>query len=369
MASGERPAAGSSDVTARYGHGLIVSKFYPPHAGHHFLIDTAASMCDRLTVVLAASAQESIPAELRAAWLEERHPGVTIAWGYDEHPVDYDDPQIWDAHMAVFRSLCPEPVDAVFSSEPYGAELARRFGAAEVAVDIERSTVPVSGTAVRADPRAHWGQLEPPVRAWLVKRVAIVGAESTGTTTLARDLAAHYDTAWVPEYGRTLTEERIAAGTPVEDIQWTDADFVMIARRQQRDEDAAARASGPVLICDTDALATCIWQERYLGRSTDDVEAIAASRSYALTILTDDDTPFEQDGARDGEHLRHWMTERFAHRLGERGGVSLCVSGSRAERLAAAVSAIDAILDAGWDLAPPIQPARGRDRDNDAVAD
>ena len=70
----------------------------------------------------------------------------------------------------------------------------------------------------------------------------------------------------------------------------------MIARRQQRDEDRAARRSGPVLVCDTDALATCIWQERYMGRSTGDVEAIAASRSYALSVLTSDDIPFVQDG-------------------------------------------------------------------------
>jgi nicotinamide riboside kinase len=89
----------------------------------------------------------------------------------------------------------------------------------------------------------------------------------------------------------------------------------MIARRQQRDEDRAALASGPILVCDTDALATCIWQERYLGRSTADVEAIAASRRYALTVLTADDIPFVQDGYRDGEHIRGWMTQRFRERL------------------------------------------------------
>ena len=89
----------------------------------------------------------------------------------------------------------------------------------------------------------------------------------------------------------------------------------MIARRQQRDEDRAALTSGPVLVCDTDALATCIWQERYMGRSTAGVEAVAASRSYDLTVLTADDIPFVQDGYRDGEHLRSWMTQRFRERI------------------------------------------------------
>jgi nicotinamide riboside kinase len=96
---------------------------------------------------------------------------------------------------------------------------------------------------------------------------------------------------------------------------WRDADFEMIARRQQLNEDRAARASGPILVCDTDALATCIWQERYMGRSTGAVERIAASRTYAFSVLTSDDIPFVQDGWRDGEHLRGAMTQRFRERL------------------------------------------------------
>lgn len=62
-------------------------------------------------------------------------------------------------------------MDAVFSSEAYGEELARRFDAMPVRVDLDRRGVPVSGTAVRADPVAHWRWLSPAVRAWLVRRV------------------------------------------------------------------------------------------------------------------------------------------------------------------------------------------------------
>jgi HTH-type transcriptional repressor of NAD biosynthesis genes len=137
----------------------------------------------------------------------------------------------------------------------------------------------------------------------------ITGAESTGPTTLAAALAERLGTVWVPEVGRAVSEAR---GIPA---VWTDEDFAMIARRQQRDEDRLARVSGPVLVCDTDALATCLWQERYMGRSTGQVEAIAASRGYALSVLTSDDIPFVQDGLRDGEHLRGWMTSRFRSRL------------------------------------------------------
>jgi NadR type nicotinamide-nucleotide adenylyltransferase len=340
-------------VSGRYAHGLVVGKFYPPHAGHHHLIDEARSRSDRLTVVVAASRKETVPLDLRATWLRERHPGVRIVAGYDETPVDYDDPVVWDAHIAVFRALCPEPVDAVFSSEAYGDELARRFGAAHEPVDPERRTVPVSGSAVRANPVSYWPYLEPSVRAWLTRRVAILGAESTGTTTLAKALAAHYQTEWVPEYGRSLTEQLVEDGTPLRAIQWHRVDFAEIARRQQADEDAAARRAARVLACDTDALATCVWQERYVGRSTPEVEQLASARGYALYILTGDDIPFEQDGVRDGQGLRKWMTRRFRQRLAARPEPWMEVRGPHAARMAAATEAIDRLLAAGWSFADP----------------
>ena len=137
-------------------------------------------------------------------------------------------------------------------------------------------------------------------QAWFVTRVVVLGAESTGTTTLCQDLSVHYGCPWVPEYGRTYCERRPGP------IRWRPADFIHIAAGQLTDEDAAARTSGPLLICDTDALATSVWHERYLGHRSAAVERLAADRRYALHILTADDIPFVQDGTRDGEHIRGW---------------------------------------------------------------
>ena len=175
-------------------HGLVLGKFYPPHAGHHHLVTTAADRCERLTVLVCAASVESIPLADRVAWMREVHnsPGVRVVGAVDDVPMDLDDPAIWDAHLEIFRAAVPEPVDAVFTSEAYGTELGRRFGAESVCVDAERSLFPVSGTAVRQDPIAHWDFLGPPVRAALARRVVVLGAESTGTTTLARALADHY---------------------------------------------------------------------------------------------------------------------------------------------------------------------------------
>ena len=78
---------------------------------------------------------------------------------------------------------------AVFSSEGYGAQLALWFDATHLPVDADRTAVPISGTAVRADLAAGWAWLAPATRAGLTTRVVLVGAESTGTTTIARLLA------------------------------------------------------------------------------------------------------------------------------------------------------------------------------------
>jgi HTH-type transcriptional regulator, transcriptional repressor of NAD biosynthesis genes len=334
-----RAAAGAGGGVI--GHGLVLGKFLPPHEGHHRLVDFALRRCERVTVAVLGSTGQDIPLAARAAWMAERHPRARIVAGIDDHPVDFADPAVHALHADVIRALVPEPVDAFFSGEDYGDLFADALGCAHVKLDRHVHSPGLSATAVRADPAAHWDVLTPPVHAHLARRVAVVGAESTGTTTLAAALAEHYGTCWVPEVGRAVSEERAAAGTFGE---WVDADFVAIARRQQADEDAAARASGPVLVCDTDALATCLWQERYVGRSTPAVEALAAGRSYALYVLTLDDIPFTQDGLRDGEHLRGWMTERFRERLAERDEPVVEVSGSHDERLATAVAAIDALL-------------------------
>lgn len=352
-------------------HGLVIGKFYPPHAGHHHLVRAAAQSADRVTVVVMASQVESIPLPQRVAWLREVHASernVTVVGIRDDHPVDYESDAIWRAHVALMqeaaRSVTAEPVDAVFTSETYGEELAHRLGARHVCVDLARAEHAVSGTAVRADPVAHWERLAPCVRAGLAWRVILVGAESTGKTTLAERLAerlrgrggAFAATQWVPEAGREVTAEKLTAlgpDAPMEALAWDTADFVEIAREQARREELAARTSGPVLVCDTDAFATSIWHERYRGTRSPEVEAIGVVPPYHLYLLTHhDDVPFEQDGLRDGEHLRAWMTGRFVERLAERRWQ--WIRGDRETREAEALAAIDALLAGGWPFAAPL---------------
>ncbi|GAB2465263.1 nicotinamide riboside kinase [Conyzicola lurida] len=211
------------------------------------------------------------------------------------------------------------------------------------------------------DPYSGWDSLLPREREKLTARVILVGAESTGKTTLTQDLVQHYrsrggvwaNTLWVSEYGRDYTVAKIAElGIGWEDdaefrsADWTSEDFAVIALEQQRLENAAASAGSPVLFCDTDALATQIWERRYLGNeSTAARDALPDLPPRALYLLTDHrDVEFQQDGIRDGEQFRATMTQWFVDELlihGERGQF---VRGNREERLAECIRLIDEVL-------------------------
>ena len=206
----------------------------------------------------------------------------------------------------------------------------------------------------------NWWDLGPEERAERTARVVIVGSESTGKTTLARELVGHYrgigglwaETKWVPEYGREYTEillqrqGSVAAEGEAASAEWGPHDFAEIAVQQQRLEDEAAASGSPVLFCDTDAFATQLWERRYLGDgSTAALLAVPVSPPRALYLLADlAGVPFEQDGIRDGESFRDDMQRWFVEELTARGENWTMLTGTRQQRLRAAIAAVDAAV-------------------------
>lgn len=351
-------------MTGPFAHGLVVGKFYPPHIGHLRLIATAAERCQRVTVVVAAAPWEALDLGRRVEWLgwhAAAMPHVAVIGVMDDNPVDYDDPLVWDDHMAIFLAAANEvasgvAIDAVFTGEDYGTEMARRLGAEHIR--LVRPGPRPSGTALRQDPSATWDDLLPAARMGLAHRIVVVGAESTGTTTLARDLADHYESAFVPEYGRTLSAAKLAdararsfaagaagAAPALGDLVWSSAEFTRIAARQTAEIDWAAIRC-PLVVADTDALATSVWHDRYVGGPHQPALDLAAQNPPDLYLLTlPDGVPFVDDGLRDGEHVRSDMTRAFQAVLGDSGVPWSSVSGHPGTRLAQAVELVDALLD------------------------
>ena len=311
--------------------GVVIGKFLPPHAGHHFLIDTGLANCTKLVVVVCGKPADPIPAALRTAWLRELHPAAEVRLiddRYDEH-----DSKVWANNTIEWLGRAP---DVVFTSEAYGDAYAAHLNCRHVLVDQARRQIPCSGTAVRENPFAHWHHLAPPVKAWYAKRIVCLGAESTGTTTLARALAEGLATVWVSEYGRNYSLTKQTSG----EMAWRSDEFMEIAREQTRLEDLAAREADKYLICDTNAFATTLWHRRYVGCDDAALSAYGSTAKADLYLLTGDEIPFVQDGLRDGEAIRHTMHRWFVEALEQQSVPWLLLQGSPERRLAQALAAV-----------------------------
>lgn len=321
----------------KFNHGLVVGKFYPPHIGHSFLIDTALKNCKTVTVILCWKKSETIPGMLRAQWLKRIHPNIDLKVVEDIHLRD-DDSEGWAKFTIEILGTAP---DAVFTSEGYGDPYASFLNSIHVLVDKARTSFPISGTMVRKNPIEYSKFLHPVVRAYFARRVCVLGAESTGTTTLAKALAEHYQTVWVPEYGRIYSEAKFPSR---EGKEWISSEFTTIAQEQIHMQTVIAEQSNGLVICDTDPFATSVWHERYMRSASPEVEAIANQHKYDLYIVTGDEIPFVQDGYRDGESIRHWMHNRFIEKLEHTHRHYILVTGSHEDRMTAATKAIDALL-------------------------
>ncbi len=320
--------------------GLIVGKFWPPHRGHKYLIDSGRARVDHLTVIVCQRPHEQPTGELRASWLREIHPNVIVLLVNDTD--DEQDYRVWAQNSIRWLGFIP---DVLFTSEDYGVPFAQALGCEHVSVDRARRTVPISGTQIRSAPFQHWDFLESPVRAWYALRVCIVGAESTGKTTLAQALAEHYRTTWIPEYAREYSEAPLTGGS----TEWSPSEFTHIAQTQCDRESAGARTANRILICDTDAFATTVWYRRYFETRSPEVEAIVAKQKGPdLYLLTDINIPFQPDNIRDGEGIRTWMHQTFLEELAKQQRPFVLLSGPHEERLACAVTKIEQVLQHGY---------------------
>lgn len=355
----------------QFKHALVIGKFYPPHLGHSYLIESAGTCAHNVTVVVMANHAEHLPLDVRVAWLAEHFKTQThirIVGVWDDLPVDYDDEVIWQAQVALMREgiaqaqsvyeLLP-PVDAVFSSEFYGDKLATYFNATSVVVNQGRDIVPISATCVRKNLIDSWRFLPKVVQSGLCYRIVIVGGESTGKTTLAKAIMARLNqcavqASYVAEYGREYNflklqimqgqakKQKLPIPT-VFDCQWQTQEFVFIAQKQIQREHQASLTGCPYIICDTDAFATQFWHHRYKGYNSPELDTVVAQQPQrSLYILPEiNDVAFEQDGLRDGEHIRHEMHEAFRNALSQQTQTPwIEVKGSVGQRVAQAIKAI-----------------------------
>ena len=173
-------------------------------------------------------------------------------------------------------------------------------------------------------------------------KVVLFGPESTGKTTLSRQLARYYNSVWVPEYAREYLQNK-----------WNDErktcepkDLLPIAEGQMKLENELAQKTNSVLICDTDLLETKVYSEAYYIGSCDTLlEKYALENKYDLYFLTYIDTPWEADDLRDKPEHRKEMFDAFESALITNKRPYILLKGDKKTRLQTAVKHINKLLN------------------------
>ena len=317
----------------RFSSGLVVGTFAPLHRGHQLVIEAAQDACDHVTVMTWANPDyETMPTSVRAGWVRTLYPDVEVlSFDADACPPD-DAPG--EVQRAFTASVLPAPVDAVFTSEDYGDPLAEALGAVHVAVDPDRQRVPISGTAIRRDVLGRGEWLDPEVHAHFVQKVAFLGAESTGKSTLAQALADATGEPYVEEVGRTLW---VAA-----DGDLPLAEYVTICREHVALEEKAIREATRAVFVDTNAITTQQYAFFFFGECPDEVRAYAdrCRQRYDRVFVCAADIPFDQDGTRVHPQVQQYQDGAIRNDLTIRGIPYTVVGGPLAERVATVRAAL-----------------------------
>lgn len=179
-------------------------------------------------------------------------------------------------------------------------------------------------------------------RAVNLVKVVLFGPESTGKTTLARMLAEHYETVWVPEFARDYLQEKFDRTQIICEY----SDLLPIAQGQMRLENELAAIANRVLVCDTDLLETMVYSQKYYDGQVDPLlEKYAQLNTYDLYLLTDIDVPWEIDDLRDRPHQREEMLRAFEQALIDFDRHYILLSGDKEQRMEKAIVHIDQLLE------------------------
>lgn len=322
----------------QFKRGLVVGKFCPLHAGHELLINRALAACENVAIISYTKPEfDSCSPAVRESWIAALFPAVQILViddgslhnicsqrGLPFREIPHNDAAD-EAHRQFVGWLCCEvlshTVDAVFTSEEYGDGFAKSLcdyfsrhaalptSVKHVCVDKPRLGVPISGTAIRENPHRHRHFLSPIVYANFVRRVCVLGGESSGKTSLAQAVAKHMSTEWVPEYGRELWGRKNGK------LEY--GDMLEIAQTQVAHEIDSLPRANTWLICDTSPLTTLFYSLSMFGEAALELRNLAM-RPYDVVLLCAPDFPFIQDGTRQNSDFRIRQHAWYLKELQER---------------------------------------------------
>jgi len=312
-------------------HGLYLGKFAPFHVGHEHMINEALKTVENLTVLIyEAPGLTEVPLARRANWIREFNPEIEVIECVDgPTDVTYEITGMQEHEQYVIKQLGERKITHFFSSEPYGEHMSAALGAIDMRIDQGRSSVPISSTKIREDLYAHRSYLSPRVYFDHLSKVVLLGAPSTGKSTLTEKLAMHFKTSFMPEYGREYWE--------LNNIQrrLTPEQLLEIAITHRERELAMAYEADRYFFIDTNAITTKIFSEYYHGDTLPLLRELAKDTKdrYDLVILCGDDIAYDETEDRSGEANRTDFQKATIAELNELGIEYHEVTGSVQERV------------------------------------
>ena len=351
----------------RFRKGLVVGKFSPLHEGHIYLIRSALSDCEKLVIITYSYPEfpGCDPAEVKY-WLESmfyaERDRITIIAPTVGRPHNKDPDSMHRKYCTNLLLDAGHTVDAVYTSETYGygfaeyltAEFQQLYGTEHtpavkhICVDIIRHIFPVSGTAVRQSDVLTNLYVSDLVAASFVPRVAFLGGESSGKTTLVgavlTALQPKYAVAATHEYGRVLYE-RTGGRLLFDDMLHIGQTQVNWERKVAIHARRSAMSFGKpaVVLCDTTPLTTMWYSEAWYNMHVDQELEELSYRKYDLTVLCKNDFEFVQDGTRVSPYFSQRAFEWYQEVLDIAKTKYIIVEGSVEERVEQVVQAIDAM--------------------------
>jgi len=301
-----------------YNRSLVIGKFIPPHTGHIRLMERAIDIAHDHLIVVCKHSSDKIPADLRKTWIETIIQGANVVVFDGEHLPQEDtaDIKISKAWAGAIKDEYGI-FDVIVTSEKYGDTYAEAAGIEHYMWDYLRKAYPVRGSDIMKSPilNWHWQYIPDEIKYYFVKKICVIGPESTGKTTLTHQLANYYDSYYVPEMARTWLQDRQPRLEEFPLFGLIQAGTVLTAM---------LKTTSGMVFSDTDALVTRMFLPEYfpmlpiINSELDTfLRYIEKVMKYDFYILCAPTVPWVDDGSRvfSDEETRWNLFIKYRHEL------------------------------------------------------
>ena len=277
--------------------GLFMDSFPILHKGHELCIKYAKSKVDRLITVIYNSESSKIPLQIRTDWLRRIYPDMEIIASW----IDFEGNQTSEVQIELLKKILKERKISEFATTENGLEhLCKTFGCEDIIKQSIKEKMQKAVSIIQQNSYKGLGYVDDIVYRDLITKVAFVGAQSTGKSTIAEAMAKKYNTSFMYEYGRyhwdVYQKDRIETIEQIEEI--TERHIAM--------EDERIKTANNFFFSDTCPIVTLRYAYDWHGKASEKLLKYAgeAEKRYDIFFLCGDDIPYADTPERDGIEQR-----------------------------------------------------------------